>query len=131
MIVSRLIALFVLVPIIELCILLEIGKNIGIFFTITLVIFTGIIGAYLVKNQGFNLLFRIKSQMNSGMIPTDSLIEGLLVLIGGIFLITPGLMTDIIGFLLVIPPSRLFIFNYAKRWIVHKIREHGIYDEYE
>jgi len=112
MIVSRLIALFVLVPIIELCILLEIGKNIGIFFTITLVIFTGIIGAYLVKNQG--------CQMNSGMIPTDSLIEGLLVLIGGIFLITPGLMTDIIGFLLVIPPSRLF-----------KIREHGIYDEYE
>jgi len=130
MILSKLMALFVLVPIIELFILLEVGKNIGVIFTIAIVIFTGVFGAYLVKTQGFNLLFSIKTKINSGVIPTDSLIEGLLVLIGGTFLITPGLITDIIGFLLIIPQSRIFIFKYAKRWIMHKIREHDIYNEY-
>jgi len=130
MILSKLMALFILVPIIELYILLEVGKKIGVFFTIAMVIFTGVVGAYLVKTQGFNLLFAIKTKINSGIIPTDSLTEGLLVLIGGIFLITPGLITDMIGFLLIIPQSRLFIFKYAKRWIMHKIREHGIYNEY-
>ncbi len=131
MILSRLIVLFVLVPIVELYVLLEIGRVIGITLTIAIVIFTGIVGAYLVKNQGFNLLFSIKNQMSDGIIPTDSLIEGLLVLIGGIFLITPGLITDIVGFLLVIPQSRLFIFKYVKQWIMQKIREQGIYNEYE
>jgi len=130
MILSKLMALFVLVPIVELFILLEVGKNIGVIFTITIVIFTGVFGAYLVKTQGFNLLFSIKTKINSGVIPTDSLIEGLLVLIGGTFLITPGLITDIIGFLLIIPQSRIFIFKYVKRWIMHKIREHDIYNEY-
>jgi len=130
MILSKLMALFVLVPIIELFILLEVGKNIGVIFTIAIVIFTGVFGAYLVKTQGFNLLFSIKTKINSGVIPTDSLIEGLLVLIGGTFLITPGLITDIIGFLLIIPQSRIFIFKYVKRWIMHKIREHDIYNEY-
>ena len=131
MILSRLIVLFVLVPIVELYVLLEIGRVIGIALTIAIVIFTGIVGAYLVKNQGFNLLFSIKNQISDGIIPTDSLIEGLLVLIGGIFLITPGLITDIVGFLLVIPQSRLFFFKYAKQWIMQKIREQGIYNEYE
>jgi len=123
MILSKLMALFILVPIIELYILLEVGKKIGVFFTIAIVIITGAVGAYLVKTQGFNLLFRIKTKINSGIIPTDSLTEGLLVLIGGIFLITPGLITDTLGFLLIIPQSRLFIFKYVKRWIMHKIRE--------
>ena len=129
MILSKLMALFILVPIIELYILLEVGKKIGVFFTIAIVIFTGAVGAYLVKTQGFNLLFSIKTKINSGIIPTDSLTEGLLVLIGGIFLITPGLITDIIGFLLIVPQSRLLIFKYLKRWIIHKIREHDIYNE--
>ena len=123
MILSKLMALFILVPIIELYILLEVGKKIGVFFTIAIVIITGAVGAYLVKTHGFNLLFSIKTKINSGIIPTDSLTEGLLVLIGGIFLITPGLITDTLGFLLIIPQSRLFIFKYVKRWIMHKIRE--------
>jgi UPF0716 protein FxsA len=129
MILSKLMAVFVLVPIFELYILLKVGEKIGVVFTIAFVIITGIVGAYLVKIQGFNLLFSIKTKINSGIIPTDSLTEGLLVLIGGIFLITPGLITDLIGFLLIIPQSRLFIFKYAKRWIMHKIREHDFYNE--
>jgi len=121
MILSKLIAFFVLVPIIELFLLLEIGRKIGIFLTIAIVIITGIVGAYLVKHQGFYVLFKIKSQMNEGIIPAESLLEGVLILIGGIFLITPGIITDMIGFLLIIPQSRFFILRHAKQWLIKKI----------
>jgi len=127
MILSKLIALFVLVPIVELYVLLEIGKKIGVFSTIAIIIVTGIVGAYLVKKQGFYILFRVKNQMNEGMIPTDSLLEGLLVIIGGIFLITPGIITDITGFLLIIPQSRFIFFKFAKQWLIHKLKVQGIY----
>ena len=117
MILSKLIFLFVLVPIVELYVLLEIGKKIGIFSTIAIIIITGITGAYLIKKQGFYILFRVKNQMNEGIIPTDNLFEGLLVIIGGIFLITPGIISDIIGFLLVIPQSRFIVFKFVKQWL--------------
>ncbi len=127
MFLSKLIALFILVPIAELYILLEIGRRIGVYLTIGIVIVTGIAGAYLVKHQGFNVLYKIKNQMNEGILPTDSLLEGLLILIGGIFLATPGIITDIIGFLLIIPQSRSIVFEYLKKWLMLKIRKHDIY----
>ena len=127
MILSKLVALFVVVPIAELYILLEIGRRVGIYLTIGIVIVTGVTGAYLVKYQGFYVLYKIKSQMNEGIVPTDSLFEGLIILVGGIFLITPGIMTDIIGFLLVIPQSRSIVFGYLKKWLMLKMREHDIY----
>ncbi|MFW6149343.1 MAG: FxsA family protein [Atribacterota bacterium] len=127
MFLSKLIALFILVPIAELYILLEIGRRIGVYLTIGIVIVTGIAGAYLVKHQGFNVLYKIKNQMNEGILPTDSLLEGLLILIGGIFLATPGIITDIIGFLLIIPQSRSIVFQYLKKWLMAKIRKHDIY----
>ncbi len=115
------------VPIAELYILLEIGRRIGVYLTIGIVIITGIAGAYLVKHQGFNVLYKIKTKMNEGILPTDSLLEGLLILIGGIFLATPGIITDIIGFLLIIPQSRSIVFEYLKKWLMLKIRKHDIY----
>ena len=127
MILGKLIAIFVLIPIFELYILLEIGRKIGIFSTIAIVIITGIVGAYLVKQQGFYVLFKMKSQMNEGIIPAESLLEGVLILIGGIFLITPGIITDIGGFLLIIPQSRFVIFRYAKQWLLKKISKHSIH----
>jgi len=117
----------VLVPIVELYVLLEIGKKIGIFSTIAIIIITGITGAYLIKKQGFYILFRVKNQMNEGIIPTDNLFEGLLVIIGGIFLITPGIISDIIGFLLVIPQSRFIVFKFVKQWLIVKLKVQGIY----
>lgn len=123
MILGKLVAIFVLVPIIELFILLEIGKRIGVTLTIVIVIITGVIGAYLVKRQGFHILFRIENQMNEGILPADSFLEGLLLLIGGIFLITPGILTDLVGFLLIIPQSRFIVFQYIKQWLSHKIKK--------
>lgn len=125
MVLSRLIVLFVIIPIAELSLLLVIGSRIGIVLTIGIVVMTGIIGAYLVKKEGIFVLTKIKNQFNEGIMPADSLLEGLLILIGGIFLITPGIITDAAGFLLIIPQSRLVIFNYSKKVVMNKMKEKG------
>lgn len=127
MILGKLIALFVIIPIVELSLLLVIGRRFGIALTIGIVVMTGIIGAYLVKKQGIFVLSKIKNQFNEGIMPTDSLLEGLLILIGAIFLITPGIITDVAGFLLIIPQSRLVIFNYSKKVLMNKMKKKGIH----
>jgi len=122
---NKLIFIFILVPVIELFLLLQIGKYIGVVSTVIVIIVTGVMGAYLVKNQGLLILFKIKNQTNEGIIPTDNLIEGLLVLIGGIFLLTPGFITDIAGFIIVLPETRKIIFIYIKKFIIKKFEENN------
>lgn len=126
MILSKLILLFIFVPFLELYILLQVGKHIGVLLTIIVVIVTGIAGAYLVKKQGFHIIMRIKRKMNEGIIPTDNLMEGVLILIGGILLLTPGFITDIVGFIITIPQSRKIFLMYFKKWVKNKIGDSKI-----
>ncbi len=111
---SYLFLLFVLTPVVELYLLIKVGSYIGALNTILIVIFTGIAGAYLARSQGIRILNKINDDLSSGLIPAESLIDGLFVLIGGILLITPGIITDIIGFLLVIPATRAILKRYLK-----------------
>ena len=104
-----LILLFTLVPITELALLIKIGQNIGVFYTLTLIIGTGILGAYLAREQGFRTLKKIESEINSGIMPGNEILDGVLILCGGILLLTPGLITDIVGFLTLIPFTRELI----------------------
>jgi len=126
MILSKLILLFIFVPFLELYILLQVGKHIGVLLTIIVVIVTGIAGAYLVKKQGLHIIMRIKRKMNEGIIPTDNLMEGVLILIGGILLLTPGFITDIVGFIITIPQSRKIFLMYFKKWVKNKIGDSRI-----
>ncbi|MDD4764297.1 MAG: FxsA family protein [Candidatus Caldatribacteriota bacterium] len=126
MILSKLILLFIFVPFLELYILLQVGKHIGVLLTIIVVIVTGIAGAYLVKKQGLHIIMRIKRKMNEGIIPTDNLMEGVLILIGGILLLTPGFITDIVGFIITIPQSRKIFLMYFKKWVKNKIGDSKI-----
>ena len=114
-----LILLFVTVPLIEMGILIEVGKRIGTFPTVFVVVVTGIIGATLARYEGLGVIKRIHKKISSGMIPSDSLMDGLLILIAGALLITPGLLTDITGFLFLVPAFRLII----KRQVSKKIKE--------
>lgn len=102
----RLLALFIFVPLIELYLLFRIGGKIGAVPTIGLVVVTGFIGAWLARQQGFKVWTRIQSELNAGRMPAGELIDGFLVLIGGIVLLTPGLLTDLCGFALMIPAVR-------------------------
>ena len=124
---TKLLILFVIVPVTELYILIEVGKKIGSLTTIGIIILTGIIGAYLVKGQGFMILKKIQNDLNEGVIPGDSLIQGAIILTGGIFLLTPGFVTDIIGFIFLIPASRRVVKKYLLKWLKGKIKEGNFY----
>lgn len=124
---TKLLISFVIVPVTELYILIEVGKKIGSLTTIGIIILTGIIGAYLVKGQGFMILRKIQNDLNAGIMPGDSLIQGVIILAGGIFLLTPGFVTDIIGFIFLIPASRRVVKKYLLKWLKGKIKESNFY----
>lgn len=113
--------LFILVPIAEISLLIEIGRQIGSFSTIFLVILTGIVGAYLTRTQGFQIWFQIRNQFHRGEFPANSLIEGLLVLVGGLTLLTPGFITDSLGLLCLIPPTRKLLREVIKNELGKRI----------
>ena len=124
---TKLLILFVIIPVTELYILIEVGKRIGSLTTISIIIFTGILGAYLVKNQGFMILRKIQHDLNDGIMPGDSLIQGAIILAGGILLLTPGFVTDILGFIFLTPASRNIVKKYLLKWLKGKIKEGNIY----
>lgn len=102
----RLLLLFTVVPFVELALLIQLGRVIGLAATIAIVLLTGVIGATLARWQGLATLRRVQTEMAEGRVPTDALADGLLILVAGAVLFTPGLITDTIGFLLLIPPTR-------------------------
>jgi len=124
---TKLLILFIIVPVIELYILIEVGKKIGSLSVIGVIILTGILGAYLVKSQGFMILKKIQNDIDEGILPGDSLIQGAIILAGGILLLTPGFITDIVGFIFLMPFSRKVVKNYLLKWLKGKIKEGNFY----
>jgi UPF0716 protein FxsA len=114
----RLFILFTFVPIIELAILIEIGSRVGTFHTIMLIITTGIVGALLAQSQGLAVIRKIQEELSFGRPPAGELVDGLFVLVGGLLLVTPGIITDIVGFVLLLPITR----NIIKQWLIRKIQ---------
>lgn len=111
---TKLILLFTLIPLAELYVLFKVAKITSWLFTILLVIITGVLGAYLAKQEGRQIIYRIQNEINNGKMPGKELVNGLCVLIGGALLLTPGIITDVIGFSLIIPITRIIYRN----WII-------------
>jgi UPF0716 protein FxsA len=105
-VILKLLALFTIVPLIELALLIPLGMRIGLWPTIGLVVGTALLGAFLGKSEGTKALDNIKRDLNEGELPADSLLDGLAVLVAGIFLVTPGVLTDVVALILLIPPAR-------------------------
>ena len=101
-----LLALLIAVPLIEIYLLLEVGSTIGVLPTVVLVIVTAVAGAALLRMQGLATLARIQDCLKRGEIPAIEMIEGLLLLITGVLLLTPGFFTDALGFACLVPPVR-------------------------
>jgi len=102
----RLLLLFTVVPLVELFLLIRVGEAIGLGPTLLLVLGTGALGAWLARQQGLRTFSAVRAELNSGRLPADGLVDGLLILAAGAVLLTPGLLTDAVGFLLLIPGSR-------------------------
>jgi len=117
----KLFALFIVTPVVEMALLIELGKRIGTLQTIGIIVLTGIIGASLAKSQGTRIVRNIKESMSNGEMPHDHLIEGILILIGGALLITPGILTDAAGFMLVIPWTRRLVRDRLKTYFMGRI----------
>ena len=117
----RLFIIFSLVPIVELALLIEIGSYIGSTLTIVIIVATGLAGAILAKNQGSNVVRHLQFRLQNMQSPTDPIIEGVLILVGGLLLLTPGILTDVLGLFILFPFSRQFLRNICKEIIFRRI----------
>ena len=115
--------LFIGIPIIEIYLLAWVGAEIGFLNTLALVIITGVVGASLAKSQGLEVLRQMQVSMGQGSLPTGALADGALILIAGALLITPGVLTDVIGFLLLVPVTRWAARKFVIRWAKKKMAQ--------
>ena len=118
----RLFLLFTIVPALELWLLIKIGGIIGTFETIFLIILTGAIGASLAKSQGIQVLSELNQTLQKGESPAKKVAEGLLILGGGLLLITPGVCTDIVGFSVMIPPFRASLAQVLQNILLKRVK---------
>lgn len=114
----RLLILFTAVPLVELWLLLQIGRLTNLWFTVGLVLATGLIGAALARRQGWRTWRLIQEQLAQGQVPAGALLDGLMILVAGALLITPGILTDLTGFALLVPRFR----NLLKRSIAARLK---------
>ena len=112
----KLFLLFAILPIVEIAILINVGEQIGGWYTVAIVILTAFAGARLVRQQGLSTLMQAQQKMQAGTMPGQEMAEGLLLVIAGVLLVTPGFITDGIGFLLSLPMTRPLI---AKGLVKH------------
>lgn len=108
---------FLAVPLIEIGLFIQIGGAIGLFPTLAIVVFTAILGTWLVRNQGAMALGNLRRSFNELNDPTEPLAHGAMILFSGALLLTPGFFTDAVGFALLMPPVRVAIMNYARKRI--------------
>jgi len=122
----KLLIIFIFIPILEIYILLQAGQMIGLGPTLALIILTGIAGAWLARSQGLEILRRIQQETASGHMPAQTLIDGALILVGGLTLLTPGFFTDAIGFSLIVPFTRELWRKAFQAWLDKQIRQGSV-----
>lgn len=110
-------ALFVIIPAVELALLIYLSGVIGWQVALVIVVVTGLIGAFLVRQQGSMAYKAIGEAFQKGRLPAGELADGALVLVGGAFLLTPGLMTDVVGFSLMAPPVRTVVRERLSKYV--------------
>lgn len=103
------VALFILVPVLEIYLIIKVGSHYGAAVTILLIIATAVIGASLLRMQGFSTLQRFQNQVQRGELPATTMLEGMMLFFAGALLLTPGFFTDAVGFVLLVPPVRKVI----------------------
>ena len=107
-------ALFILVPMIEIYVIIQVGHAIGALDTIALLVLVSLVGAWLTRHEGFVVLRRLRAQIDAGRAPTGELIDGALVLGAGVLMLTPGFVTDVVGLLVLFPPTRALLRRYLR-----------------
>ncbi len=114
---ARLFLLFTIVPFIELFLLLQVGDLMGFWPTVAMILVTGVVGAWLAKREGLRVLREYQSALAEMRMPEEGLTSALLVLVGGALMIAPGVLTDVTGILLMIPPIRRVVAGWVEAYV--------------
>ena len=122
MLFPRLLFVFIAVPLAELFLLIKLGKVLGTLNTILIVILTGILGAAFARSQGVSIIKKIRDSLEQGKLPGREMVEGVLILAGGLMLMTPGFITDFLGFSLILPYSRSFYSRLVLAFLERKMK---------
>ena len=117
--------LFVVLPLVELYVIVEVAQGFGWLNTIGLLIVDSLVGAFLMRREGTGILRKVQTQLNAGAMPTKELVDGALIVFAGALMLTPGFVTDIVGFLLLIPPTRIAVRTFLMRRFKGRVQTFG------
>lgn len=120
-----LLLLLILIPAIEITVLIGSSHVIGLWSTFAMIVLTGVVGVYVAKRQGFKVLREIQSKLNRGEMPGGAVLDGIFIFVGGILLVLPGYVTDIMGFIFVIPVTRALLKPFVMKWMEWKFRKNS------
>lgn len=123
----KILLLFTVVPLLELTLLIYIGQSIGVIPTVLIVFITGVLGATLARDQGLMVIRDFQVTVEKAQVPAMNMMEGLLILIGAALLVTPGLITDVVGFALILPSSRKMVAHYVADYVTSLVKEKAQY----
>jgi UPF0716 protein FxsA len=123
---ARLGCLFVLAPLVELALLVQVGRWIGVLPTVGLVAVTGLVGAGLARREGLRALVRVQGELLQGRLPTRAILDGASVVVGGLLLLTPGVLSDLLGFALILPPTRWVIQGWVAGRVLKGVKQGAI-----
>ena len=116
-----LLLLFIVVPLAELAVIIQVGQEIGVWWTIAILLADSILGSLLLRTQGRRAWQRFTDTLSSGRPPAREVLDGALVLVGGVLLLTPGFITDVVGFAFLLPPSRALIRGFLGRRLIPRM----------
>jgi UPF0716 protein FxsA len=118
---ALLVLLFLVVPIVELYVIIQVGREIGALNTIGLLLLISVVGAWLAKREGMGVWRRLNQQVNAGKVPGAELIDAFLILLAGALLLTPGFISDVLAIFLLIPPTRALVRRVLRRRFMGKV----------
>jgi UPF0716 protein FxsA len=116
-----LVLLFIAVPLAELAVIIQVGQAIGVWWTIGLLLADSILGSWLMRHQGRAAWRRFNEALQAGRVPGREVLDGALVIFGGALLLTPGFITDVLGLVLLIPPTRTLVRGVLTRRLAHRM----------
>jgi len=116
---------FSIVPITEIYLIVQVDAAIGGWETLGLLVLDSLVGAWLVRREGFSILAKVQGELGRGELPTNALIDGMLVLFAGALMLTPGFLTDALGFVLLLPPTRAVVRNMLKTQFAGRVNVAG------
>jgi UPF0716 protein FxsA len=120
---------FLVVPLLELAVLLQVGSSIGVLNTLGLLVLSSVVGGWLMKREGLGVLRRVQVAVAQGRVPGAELVDAFLILLGGALMLTPGFLTDLVGILLLLPPVRVVVRAVLRRRFAVRVARHtGVID---